>query len=113
MAGSVRMGKRPSLAESLKRVAAGEPPDIPVPVSAQQQAPVPAPAPIPRSDTGRTPQLTVYPAATGAGKKRGPAARDPPRHKQLKLLAAEREVTTEALLAEAIDDLFTKYARQP
>jgi hypothetical protein len=99
------MAKRPSLADSLRRVAAGERPDI--------LEPVPAPAPIPPSSTERTPQRTGYYAATRAGKKKVTAALEPPRHKQLKLLAAEREVTTEALLAEAIDDLFTKYARQP
>jgi hypothetical protein len=32
-------------------------------------------------------------------------------HKRLRQLALERDATTEALLAEAINDLFTKYGK--
>ena len=50
-------------------------------------------------------------AATRAGKKKVTATLDPPAHKQLKGLAVERDATTEALLAEAINDLFAKYGK--
>jgi hypothetical protein len=50
------------------------------------------------------------PATTRAGKKKVTAPLDPAEHKRLKALAVERETTTEALLTEAIRDLFAKYA---
>jgi hypothetical protein len=50
-------------------------------------------------------------AATRAGKKKVTAALDPAMHKQLKTLAVERDTTTEALLTEAIADLFTKHGK--
>jgi hypothetical protein len=48
-------------------------------------------------------------AATRAGKKKVTVALDPATHKQLKALGVEREQTTEALLQEAIADLFRKH----
>jgi hypothetical protein len=50
-------------------------------------------------------------AATRAGKKKVTAALDPAMHKQLKGLAVERDTTTEALLVEAIGDLFAKHGK--
>jgi hypothetical protein len=41
------------------------------------------------------------------------AALDPVAHKQLKGLAVERDATTEALLTEAINDLFKKHGKPP
>jgi hypothetical protein len=52
-------------------------------------------------------------AATRAGKKKVTAALDPAKHKQLKGLAVQLDTTTEALLTEAIDDLFQKHAGAP
>jgi hypothetical protein len=65
------------------------------------RAPVPTP----------TARPAGFYAATRAGKKKVTAALDPPAHKQLKSLAVERETTTEALLVEAIRDLFSKYGK--
>jgi ParB-like chromosome segregation protein Spo0J len=54
------------------------------------------------------PERRFY-AATRAGKKKVTATLAPSDHKRLRRLALERDLTTEALLAEAISDLFTKY----
>jgi len=61
----------------------------------------------PKSDASAKP-IGFY-AATRAGKKKVTAALDPTIHKQLKGLALDKEVTTEALLAEAISDLLKKH----
>jgi hypothetical protein len=50
-------------------------------------------------------------AATRVGKKKVTAALAPADHKRLRHLALERDATTEALLTEAISDLFTKYGK--
>ena len=96
-------GKRPSLAESLQRAARQE---LPPPVTSASAS---------ASESGR-PRLAVSPAegfyaATRAGKKKVTATLDPAMHKQLKGLAVERDTTTEALLVEAITDLFTKHGK--
>jgi hypothetical protein len=90
-------GKRPSLAESMRQAVRPEP-EAPPP---RPVAPVSTPAP------AALPAAGFY-AATRAGKKKVTAALDPAMHKQLKSLAVERDTTTEALLTEAIADLFTK-----
>jgi hypothetical protein len=41
------------------------------------------------------------------------ASLDPAAHKQLRQLGLDRDMTTEALLIEAINDLFKKYAKRP
>jgi uroporphyrinogen-III synthase len=51
-------------------------------------------------------------AATRAGKKKVTAALDPTVHKQLKTLAVAQDTTTEALLLEAIADLFVKHGQK-
>lgn len=94
-------GKRPSLAETMRQAVRPES-DAGVP----QSAPV-LPAPL------STRPVTGFFAATRAGKKKVTAALDPAMHKQLKSLAVEREVTTEALLVEAIADLFAKHGMLP
>jgi hypothetical protein len=91
-------GKRPSLAESMRQAVRPEP---------EAPAPVPA-APISPSAPTARPTAGFY-AATRAGKKKVTAALDPAMHKQLKSLAVERDTTTEALLIEAIADLFRKH----
>ncbi|WP_408861596.1 ribbon-helix-helix domain-containing protein [Acidocella aquatica] len=65
---------------------------------------IPAAAPHPPKLDVITRAAGFY-AATRAGKKKVTAALDPTTHKQLKSLAVDKEVTTEALLAEAISDL--------
>ena len=52
-----------------------------------------------------------YFAATRAGKKKVTVALTPAAHKQLKSLAVEHETKSQALLIEAIRDLFTKYCK--
>jgi hypothetical protein len=94
-------GKRPSLAESMRQAVRPEPeaPAITPPLVSREAA-----LPPPRPAVG-------FYAATRAGKKKVTAALDPAVHKQLKSLALERDTTTEALLAEAITDLFTKHGK--
>ena len=96
------MSKRPSLAETMRQAAtAPEPAAL---------APVPAPAPVkelkPPSGEAR------FYAATRAGKKKVTAALAPTDHKRLRQLGLEVDATTEALLVEAISDLFVKYGKQ-
>jgi len=87
------MSKRPSLAETM-RLAATTP---------EPAAPAVAPATV---QPGRE---TSFYAATRVGKKKVTATLAPADHKRLRQLALEREATTEALLTEAISDLFAKY----
>jgi hypothetical protein len=54
----------------------------------------------------------VYYAATRAGKKKVSASLTPDAHKQLRQLGLDRDMTTEGLLAEAINDLFKKYGKR-
>jgi hypothetical protein len=49
----------------------------------------------------------------GWGKKKVAATLLPAEHKRLRQLALEHDVTTEALLNEAIGDLFAKYRKAP
>jgi hypothetical protein len=91
------MSKRPSLAETM-RLAAVAPEPVQVPL---QPAQLPAP---PGRESG-------FYAATRVGKKKVTAALPPADHKRLRQLALERDATTEALLTEAIGDLFAKYGK--
>ena len=90
-------GKRPSLAESMRQAATGD-------------APASSPAPAAAS-AEPAPRTAGFFAATRAGKKKVTASLDPAAHKQLKGLAVEKDGTTEALLTEAINDLFKKYGK--
>jgi hypothetical protein len=101
------VGKRPSLAETMRQVAVSpEPqPATPIPVK-----PAPAAAPE-REPTAAAPAARPYFAATRVGKKKVTAALSPAAHKQLKSLAVEHDTKSEALLAEAIRDLFGKYGK--
>lgn len=95
------MTRRPSLAESMRQ-------------AAQPAAPPPTPA-----TNTKEPRKALraeqnaggarFHAATRVGKKKVTANLPPAKHKLLKALAVQRETTTEALLDEAIGDLFTKY----
>jgi hypothetical protein len=97
------MSKRPSLAESMRQVA--EAPKAPVP-------PLPTSPPV-ATEQERPPQSSSsegrFYAATRVGKKKVTATLAPSDHKRLRQLALERDVTSEALLTEAISDLFAKY----
>lgn len=97
---------RPSLAEGLKRVAAGASPAEPAPSATTPPVPQDTPAP-PSTPAERRP--TEFYAATRVGKKKVTATLDPAAHRQLKHLATDKGVTTEALLNEAISDLFAKH----
>lgn len=97
------MAKRPSLAAKMREVAA--PVDLPPPQTAQIGGPAPVDAP-----PAAAPRFY---AATRAGKKKVTASLEPGMHKQLKQLALDRDTTAEALLREALRDLFTKYGPGP
>jgi hypothetical protein len=106
-------GKRPSLAESMRQAAAG---DVPAPLPVPSASPPPIPKRLETSPaTASTAETVARPAgfyaATRIGKKKVTATLDPAAHKQLKGLAVERDGTTEALLTEAINDLFAKYGK--
>lgn len=104
-------GKRPSLAESMRQAATGDVPassPAPTPAIKPPEGSSPAPA---AASAEPVPRPAGFYAATRAGKKKVTATLDPAAHKQLKGLAVEREGTTEALLMEAINDLFKKYGK--
>jgi hypothetical protein len=89
----------------MRQAVQGEPPPLPITAPAPTRPEhVSSPA---KSDVSTRP--AGFYAATRAGKKKVTAALDPTTHKQLKSLAVDKEVTTEALLAEAISDLFIKH----
>ena len=99
------MAKRPSLAERMREVATpNEPP------SDESQAPTAR-----QSESSEKPPArgSGFYAATRAGKKKVTASLDPAAHKQLRQLGLDRDMTTETLLVEAINDLFKKYAKRP
>ena len=93
--------RRPSLAETMQRAARPEP-------AAAAPAPVVrASAPAAESE-GRG-----FYAATRAGKKKLTTAVEPAAHVQFRQLALELDKKGEALLIEAINDLFSKYGKPP
>ncbi len=100
--------KRPSLAETMRQAVQVDPPPMASAIAAPSATQPPTP-PQPKPDI--TPRPAGFYAATRAGKKKVTAALDPTTHKQLKSLAVDKEVTTEALLAEAISDLLMKHSR--
>jgi hypothetical protein len=67
----------------------------------------------PKTSDTRPAHVSGFYAATRAGKKKVTASLDPAAHKQLRQLGLDRDMTTEALLIEAINDLFKKYAKRP
>lgn len=97
------MSKKPSLAESLRQAAQmTEPSSLPV------AAPILVVAGAVPKKLASKPAATFH-AATRAGKKKVTAPLAPEDHKRLRRLALDRDATTEALLVEAINDLFAKY----
>jgi hypothetical protein len=91
------MAQRKSIAGAIKQAAHGGSTTNPTP---EQETRTPAP---PRP----------YRAATREGKKMIAAPVDPAAHRQLKMLAAEKEQKAEELIREALRDLFTKYGKSP
>src|SRR5712664_2347505 len=98
------MPKRPSLAERMRDVATPDAPPGDEPQEVTSSAPT-------TSET-RLARASGFYAATRAGKKKVTASLDPAAHKQLRQLGLDRDMTTEALLIEAINDLFKKYAKR-
>ena len=91
------MAQRKSIAGAIKQAAHGNiAPDAP-------RDPVP---PVPAASK-------PYKAATREGKKMIAAPVDPAAHRQLKMLAAEKEQKAEELIREALRDLFAKYGKPP
>jgi hypothetical protein len=98
------MANRPSLAERMRKVAAPDaPPSDASPSTTARQS---------ESSEKRPARASGFYAATRAGKKKVTASLDPAAHKQLRQLGLDRDMTTEALLIEAINDLFKKYAKR-
>jgi hypothetical protein len=103
----------------MRQAANGDAPPVALPAPAVTAVPAaePARAPVaiaivpPPPVAEELPKPAGFFAATRAGKKKVTATLTPAAHKQLKGLAVEREATTEALLTEAINDLFAKYGR--
>src|SRR5689334_18345093 len=100
-------GKRPSLAESMRAVAeapapvpSAPPPPISPALSSEKQA----------RDAAERPK--GFYAATRAGKKKATATLSTEAHRQLKLLALDHG-GVEAVLTEAINDLFLKHGMKP
>jgi hypothetical protein len=102
-------GKRPSLAESMRAVA-----EAPAPIPSAP--PPPPPAASASSSEQQTRDVAERPkgfyAATRAGKKKATATLNTEAHRQLKLLAVDHG-GVEALLIEAINDLFRKHGKEP
>ena len=92
--------RRPSLAETMQKAARPEAAAAPVTLP-HANRPTPEPE-------GRG-----FYAATRAGKKKLTTAVDPAAHLQFRQLALELDKKGEALLIEAINDLFSKYGKPP
>src|SRR5947209_8605542 len=106
------MSKRPSLAESMRAVAAEPPAPPPALSPAPEPTATPAgPARVPAGNADKQPK--GFYAATRAGKKKTTAPLSGDAHRQLKTLAVEQGGTVEGLLIEAINDLFRKYGKPP
>lgn len=103
--------KRPSLADSMRLAAdpAADAPFAPTPAPLPPSRITSSVRPIPVAEPGTRP--AGFYAATRVGKKKVTAALDPAAHKQLKNLGTDLELTTEALLTEAINDLFKKHGK--
>ena len=102
------MGKRPSLAETMRQVAVSPSSE---PLAPPALTAVPEVIRLSAKAEPQAPAARPYFAATRVGKKKVTLALSPAAHKQLKGLAVEHETKSETLLAEAIRDLFAKYGR--
>ena len=95
------MSKKPSLSAALH--AASGKPTSPAVVAAAIASPPPELA---------RPEKAQAPAPSRAGKKIVSGHFDPAVTRQLKQLALDQESTLQALLAEALNDLFAKHGKQ-
>jgi hypothetical protein len=100
------LNKRPSLAESMRAVAAAPA------VSPTSPAPGAKSAPAPAVEDEQPRLKKGFYAATRVGKKKATVTLSAEAHRQLKLLAVDHG-GVEALLTEAINDLFRKLGKQP
>src|SRR4051794_20057875 len=108
------MSKRPSLAESMRAVAAEPPASAsPAMVLAKALEPPPKTAPARQAVASADEPPKGFYAATRAGKKKATAPLSIEGHKQLKMLAAEQGRAVERMLIEGINDLFRKYGKPP
>ncbi len=98
------MPKRPSLAETMRQAVTSDAPPDDKPQAKASNQPEPA--------QERSARASGFYAATRAGKKKVTASLTPDAHKQLRRLGLDRDMTTEALLIEAINDLFKKYGKR-
>jgi hypothetical protein len=98
------MPKRPSLSETMRQAVTSDAPpdDMPQAKASNQSEP----------SHERPARASGFYAATRAGKKKVTASLTPDAHKQLRQLGLDRDMTTEALLIEAINDLFKKYGKR-
>jgi hypothetical protein len=99
--------KRPSLADTMRQAVQGA--ALPEEAAIRSAPPAAKPAAASQTKQETAARPAGFYAATRAGKKKVTAALDPTTHKRLKSLAVEKEMTTEALLAEAISDLLNKH----
>ncbi len=90
------MAQRKSIAGAIRKAAHGE-----------------QPAAAPEPEASAPVASRPYRAATREGKKMIAAPVDPAAHRQLKMLSAETGEKAEALIREALRDLFTKYGKPP
>ena len=81
--------------------------------TALQEASGKAQPPVPQPETTSEPQETSYLAPSRRGKKAVTGHFDPAVSRQLKQIALDRDTTVQALLAEALNDLFEKYNSNP
>lgn len=82
--------------------------------AAQGEQPAAAAAPASKPLVARAvPAPRPYRAATREGMKMIAAPVDPAAHRQLKILAAELGEKSEALIREALRDLFVKHGKPP
>jgi len=79
---------------------------------AARPEPAATPAPIARAPAAEPDGRGFY-AATRAGKKKLTTAVEPAAHVQFRQLTLELDKKGEALLIEAINDLFSKYGKPP
>lgn len=100
------MSKKPSLADSVRQAAQGSVAPQPI-IAPAMSASAAAPKSVPKEAAPKP--AAAFHAATRAGKKKVTAPLTPEDHKRLRYLALDRDATTEALLVEAINDLFAKY----
>jgi len=104
------MSRRPSLADTMKAVAAkSAPPPAPIAPAASKAAPEPGPQQGPQQGPQESPRKAFF-AATREGLKRITVAVAPEEHKRLKRLSVDEGRSIEDLMREALADLFSKRA---